>query len=697
MTNEYGLDTGGTAISNWRAMPATERLLRDFSDPDFDDSEWHPIDVPSHWQTHPEFADFDQTLLYRADLTVPAIQPGQRRWLRFNGICYAGDVFLDGAYIGQTEGYFTHHRFEVTDVVAKSGSSVLAVEVRAPSTATSDEKRDLTGWFTHGPGLAPHWNPGGIWQPVMIVDTGPVAIRHFRVVCTSADAATAHIVLRAVLLASGPGVTTLTTEVAGVTHEATHSVAAGENQVEWTITVPDPELWWPTGNGDQPLFDVNVTARTEDGDVSDRKHRRIGFRTTELHDFILRVNNRRTFLRGVNLSVLRQNLACMSPEEIRAEVAAIRDAGFNFVRVRGHVTRHEFIDAADELGILIWQDLPLFGPYDRSVTAAAEQQTRDLVDLLGHHPSIVIWGGHSRPHTSASRTSAAPDLLQQQLPSWNRTILDRAVLRAFERADPSRPIVAHSDVGPHIPQLSGSDISLYFGWFDSAVEGIAEYAATLPRLVRFVSNMGSQALPLHNADLDPLLEITGAEPDVLRRVIPPATYEDTQAWAAASQAHQGEVLKAMIETLRVLKYRPVGGYCAGIWRNAQAGLSRALVDADGSPRLALDAVTAAQQPVLPVLYPTTSQIPARTSTSLALYVCNDSPVDTNDALITATVTDHRGTRTRQWRGNFAADETQFIADVTLRGGRIGTEATVNIEVSIDGQHLVSNSYVFTAS
>ena len=132
--------------------------------------------------------------------------------------------------------------------------------------------------------------------------------------------------------------------------------------MEWTITVPDPELWWPIGNGDQPLFDVNVTARTEGGDVSDRKHRRIGFRTTDLHDFILRVNNRRTFLRGINLSVLRQNLACMSPEEIHAEAAAIRDAGFNFVRVRGHVTRHEFIDAADELGILIWQDLPLSDP-----------------------------------------------------------------------------------------------------------------------------------------------------------------------------------------------------------------------------------------------------------------------------------------------------------------------------------------------
>ncbi len=697
MTNEYGLGSGSSAISNWRAMPANERLLRDFSDPDYDDSDWHPIDVPSHWQTHPEFADFDGTLLYRADFTVPAIQPGQRRWLRFNGICYAGDVFLDGAYIGQTEGYFTHHRFEVTDVVAKSSTSVLAVEVRAPSTEASDDQRDLTGWFTHGPGLAPNWNPAGLWRPVVVVDTGPVAIRHFRVLCTSADTANAQILLRAVLLASEPGHVKLTTEVAGVTHTDSHAVAAGENQVEWTIDIPNPELWWPTGLGEQPLFDVNVTARTANGDVTDRKHRRIGFRTTAMNDFILRINNRRTFLRGINLSVLRSDMAALTADEIKAEATAIRDAGFNLVRVRSHVTRHEFIDAADELGLLVWQDLPLFGPYARSVTAAAEQQTRDMVDLLSHHPSIVIWGGHSRPHTSAARTTAAPDLRQQQLPSWNRTVLDRAVRRAFERADPSRPIIAHSDVGPHVPQLSGSDLSLYFGWFDSVVEDIAEYAATLPRLVRFVSDMGSQSLPSRPENLEAELEVTGANPDVLRRVIPPTTYEDVDAWAAASQAHQGDVLKAMIETLRVLKYRPVGGYCAGIWRNAQSGLSRALVNADGTPRLALDVVTAAQAPVQPVLYPTTSHIPARTSTSLALFVGNDLPTDFDDAVISASVTDHRGTKTQQWRGNLAADETQFIADITVRGGRIGAEASVHIVVTIPGLGPITNSYSFVAS
>ena len=690
-------EPGSNAITNWRAARATEQLQRAFSDPDFDDSDWEPIDVPSHWQTNPEFANFDGTLLYRADMTVPALGEGQRRWIRFNGICYAGDIFLDGAYIGQTEGYFTHHRFEVTDLMATAQRAVLAVEVRAPSAAGGDEQRDLTGWLTNGPGLAPHWNPAGIWRPAVVVDTGPVAIRHFRVLCTNADTANAQILLRAVLFASEPGEVTLTTEVAGLTHQDTHSVAAGENQVEWTIDVADPELWWPVGHGAQPLFDVHVTARTATGDVTDRKQRRIGFRTAELHDFILRINNRRTFLRGVNLGVLRQDLASMSRKEIHAEVKAIRDAGFNLVRVRGHVTRHEFTDAADELGVLVWQDLPMVGSYGRSVTAAVEQQTRDMVDLLSHHPSIVIWGGHTRPQSSEPRSSAAPDLRQQQMPSWNRTILDRAIKRAFERADPSRPIIAHSDVAPHVPQLAGSDIGLYFGWFDSPAHEIAEYAATLPRLVRFVSDMGAQALPSSIGDLDAALEVRGAESDVLRRLIPPATYPDVGAWAAASQSHQADVLKAMIETLRVLKYRPTGGYCAGTWRNAMPGLSRALIDADGTPREALEVVTAAQTPVLPVLYPVSPTLPARTTSTFALFLCNDAPEDLASITISATVSDHRGTRTRSWDGAVSADEVQFIADLAIRGDRIGTEATVELVASDSQGEIARNTYRFTAS
>lgn len=685
-------------IQHWRAARSTERLQRVFSDPDFDDSDWHLIDVPSHWQSNPSFSDFDGTLLYRADVTVPSLQPGQRRWLRFDGLCYKGDVFLDGAYVGQTEGYFTHHRFEITDLAERRGKSVLAVEVSAPHGSDTNPKRDLTGWFSEGPGLPCTWNPAGIWRPVHIVDTGPVVIRHFRAQCSEADANHATVNLRAVLLAAGPGEVTLVTEVAGVEQQTVHSLAAGENRIEWQVEVPDPELWWPIGLGDQPLFDLSVVARTADGSISDRKQRRIGFRTTSMRDFILRINNKRTFAKGINIGPLATDMATMSADEVRREADEIARCGFNLVRVRAHVTRHEFLDRCDELGLMVWQDLPLVGSYVRGITDRVEQQLRDMVDLFSHHPSIVLWGGHLRPHTNEPRDAAAPDLRRQQIPSWNRTILDRSIRRAFERDDPTRPTVTHSDVAPHLPHLSGSDLGLYFGWLSGEAADIVEYAATIPRLVRWVSDMGAQALPVAStANLDQLTSVHGADGAAVRRVHPPTKYEDLPSYTEATRQHQADVLKVTIETLRVLKYEPTGGFCAGLWKGAGPGLGRGLNDADGTPRPALDAARIALQPLLGVLYPATPVLSARATSLLALHLCNDG-IEDRDVEIVATISDQRGTHTRRWSGIAPADDVQFIDDLTIRGGRLGSEMRVELSVidNATGVSLSTNEYVFVA-
>lgn len=686
-------------ISNWRAARSTEQLQRQFSNPEFDDSDWHLIDVPSHWQTNPAFSDFDGTLLYRADLNVSDLKADGRRWLRFNGLCYAGDVFLDGAYVGQTEGYFTHHRFEVTDLVPTAGKSILAVEVAAPRSPTNgDPKRNLTGWFTEGPGLPRNWNPAGIWRSVSVVDTGPVTIRHFRTQCLDADAAEATIGLRAVLFATSPGEMTLTTAVAGIEIETVHVLAAGENRVEWQIEVPNPELWWPVGLGEQPLFDLLVTARTSDGAVSDRKHRRIGFRTTSMRDFILRINNKRVFGRGVNVAPFAIDMASLTSDDLQREAIEIVEAGFNMVRVRGHVTRQEFIHACDELGLMVWQDLPLIGSYNRSMTATTEHQIREMVDLLSHHPSVVVWGGHLRPHTNNEPSTAAPDLRRQQMPSWNRTIFDRAIRRAFDQNDPTRPVVTHSDVAPHIPHLSGSDLGLYFGWLGGTASDIVEYAATLPRLVRWVSDMGAQALPVTSASyLNQLLDVHGADADAAKQIHQPSSYEDLPAYAEATRQHQADVLKITIEALRVLKFSPTGGFFAGLWKAAGPGLSRALIDADRTPRPALKAAKTALQPVLAVMYPATETLPSRATSSLALHICNDRSDDV-EVEVHAVINDQRGRQERRWSGILPGNDVQFIDDLNIRGGRLGSEMTVDLTIVANETETVMsrNSYTFVA-
>src|ERR1041384_8203528 len=123
-------------------------------------------------------AESDGPVLYRHRFPARPLADGQRRFLTFDGVFYYGDVWLDGAYLGATEGYFAPHSFEITDA-ARSGAPdprehCLAVEVACPKEGDRTAKRMVTGVFSHWDVLDPAWNPGGLWRPVRASEGGPV-------------------------------------------------------------------------------------------------------------------------------------------------------------------------------------------------------------------------------------------------------------------------------------------------------------------------------------------------------------------------------------------------------------------------------------------------------------------------------------------------------------------------------------------
>jgi beta-mannosidase len=108
--------------AQWRAAIADEELRRSWLDT-HDDHDWEPISVPGHWRGDAAFADADGPLLYRTRFDHDG--PGARRALvaPLRGVFYQGDVWLDGGYVGDTEGYFFPHTFEVTEALAARRST----------------------------------------------------------------------------------------------------------------------------------------------------------------------------------------------------------------------------------------------------------------------------------------------------------------------------------------------------------------------------------------------------------------------------------------------------------------------------------------------------------------------------------------------------------------------------------------------
>lgn len=110
------------------------------------------------------------------------------------------------------------------------------------------------------------------------------------------------------------------------------------------------------------------------------------------------INGRRLFIRGTNY-IGSPWLGSMTAPLYRRDLLLMRAANINAVRVHGHVAGQALYREADELGMLLWQDMPLQWGYDDSEAFAAEaaRQAGDLLRQRGNHPSVIVWAGQNEP------------------------------------------------------------------------------------------------------------------------------------------------------------------------------------------------------------------------------------------------------------------------------------------------------------
>ncbi len=664
----------------WRAHRSDGDLARAFAEPGFDDSGWVSIDVPSHWRSSPAFATDDGPLLYRRRFHADRPGAGGRAFLTFDGLFYFGDAWLDGDYLGATEGYFSPQTFEVTEHLGRDADEhVVAVEVACPPQADRRRKRLLTGVFSHWDAIDPAWNPGGIWRPVGLTETGPVRIARVRVLCAEASESRGRLQLDVTLDAGeGPspaGPTAAARLVARVTGptgsvlvDAVRPVdlAAGDNQLRWTLTVDDPPRWWPWRLGDERnLCDVELTIEL-DGVPSHTVRRRTAFREVRLDRWRWSVNGEPLYVMGSNQGPNRIALAAATREELRHDVGLAVRANLDLLRIHAHVSRPELYEAADEAGLLLWQDFPLQWGYARGLRRQASRQAREMTDLLGHHPSIVLWCAHNEPvrtaggvHPGRTTIRRAAAFASHLLPNENKLILDRSVSRALRRADGTRPVDPHSGVLPGVGS-AGTDSHLYFGWYHGSLDGLAPALRIVPRLARFVSEFGAQAVPGQAAfarperwpdlDWEALAEHHCLQRSVFDRHVPPAHYDTFDAWRDATQEYQAALIQMQVEDLRRIAGRPGGGFCHFSFADAQPAITWSVLDHLRTPKTGFAALRDACRTVLPMLDPRTG----------ALHVANAGRHDLTGAVLH--VDDGRG-RVRRFTGDAPASCVVYVGRI----------------------------------
>jgi beta-mannosidase len=233
----------------------------------YDETGWVKTDVPGHWQLNPAFEFYGGKMLYRKHFTFPEKKAGRRYRLRVNGAFYWSIMNLNNARVGENEGYFFARDYEVTDVLEKEND--LLIELDCPDEKNKNAKRLVTGVFSHWDCLDPKTNPGGIWLPVEIHESGDTWLEdpmvhasywtdsYLRVEARVSANSTKRCKIK-VRVTLSPHNFQGKTHV----HEQEFLKSPGKNSYLMLLNLDEWELWWTYDHGKPNLYDVKMSRVT---------------------------------------------------------------------------------------------------------------------------------------------------------------------------------------------------------------------------------------------------------------------------------------------------------------------------------------------------------------------------------------------------------------------------------------------------
>lgn len=340
-------------------------------------------------------------------------------FLRFEGLDTVADIYLNNVHVGNAESM--HHTWEYpVKEVLSPGENTLKVVFHSPLKFIAQAYKkygnigndDTYEGFMHlrkahymfGWDWGAHLPDAGIFRPVSLcsVSHGRIDSVYIRQ-CHEENKCTLK--FEGDCIRETPGEyqwRVLVTAPDGQKYETALS-AEGEGQ----LVIEDPELWWPNGLGDQPLYQVEAQLLYE-GNVEDTWKKRIGLRTMTMQrkkdqygeSFAHEVNGKAFFAMGADYIPEEHLLGRRSEEKTRKLLEDCKLANFNVIRVwgGGFYPDDWFFDICDELGLVVWQDF-MFACSVYELTPEFEANIRkefaDNIKRLRHHASLGLWCGNN--------------------------------------------------------------------------------------------------------------------------------------------------------------------------------------------------------------------------------------------------------------------------------------------------------------
>ncbi|EMA59583.1 glycoside hydrolase family 2 protein [Halorubrum lipolyticum] len=375
-----------------RSLNGRWQLRRDAGDTGiddewYDDDEWpddgdrFSVSVPSAWQETDELTDYTGVAWYRTSVDFDSVPDGQRAFLRFGAVDYHATVYVNGIECGDHRGGYLPFEVDVTDEL-EAGENVVTVRVDDPADISEiPHGKQGDPWYTR---------VSGIWQDVTLERRPSVRVSDITVTPDLDDDAARVEFATAVDGRTPEGLeATVRLERDGDLVAERDCHVDPDDATAVTVPVPDAVYWTP----DRPaLYDVEVTLSTDDGTV-DTYADYFGMRSVSTADGELYLNGEPLYVRGaLDQGYYPETLYRPFDDDLfEREIRTAKELGFNLLRKHIKPAHPDFIELADELGILVWEEPANPTRYTDRSKAEVRQQLRDLIDRDFNRPSVVAW------------------------------------------------------------------------------------------------------------------------------------------------------------------------------------------------------------------------------------------------------------------------------------------------------------------
>jgi len=458
----------------YKAQDPSERV-----EYDFDKSE--NMLVPRDWNSQKEkLFYYEGSVWYYKHFDYPAPAAGTRQFIYFGAANYEADVYLNGGKLGKHAGGFTPFNFEVTGKLSPKGNFVI---VKVDNTRGLEKVPTVnTDW----------WNYGGLTRDVKIVEVAGTFIQDFYI--QLADNDPKNIDVSVVLNGAEKANQTVTIEIpeANIIANCTTDIAG---IAKTTIAVKGLKLWSP----ESPyLYEVKL--KHKNNVLSDK----IGFRTIQTQDEDILLNGKPVFLRGICIheeNGVRGGRA-YSREDAQMLLGWAKELGCNFVRLAHYPHNENMALVADELGIMVWSEVPVYWTIqweNEETFKNAHNQLTDMITRDKNRASVIIWSVANETPVSAIRT----EFLKSMIQTTRKLDPVRLVSAALERH--TKPGTKNTQVieDPLQDFVDVIAFNQYIGWYD----GLPEKCKTAEFDIKFdkpvmVSEFGGDALQGNHGSKD---------------------------------------------------------------------------------------------------------------------------------------------------------------------------------------------------